>query len=143
MRREFSTVGIEYCDSLKGVNWTTLKAALSADNFDNGRTPEQLQRSFENSYAVNIAWLDGDVIGTARVLSDEICNAYLVDVWTLSSLRRKGVAKEMISRLMSRLPGQHVYLQADQDVTEFYRRVGFEEQPSGMSRLVGEWLVNS
>ena len=32
---------------------------LAVDKFDNGRTPDQLERSFQNSYAVAIAWLDG------------------------------------------------------------------------------------
>jgi hypothetical protein len=31
------------------VFWSALKSALAADRFDNGRSPEQLRRSFENS----------------------------------------------------------------------------------------------
>jgi ribosomal protein S18 acetylase RimI-like enzyme len=141
-RHEISAVNIEYRDHLSDVDWTALKAALAADNFDNGRSPEQLQRSFENTHAVCIACGEGGVVGTARVLSDGVCNAYLVDLWTLSSLRRQGIARAMIARLLDRLPGQHVYLQADDDLIEFYRRVGFVEQPSGMSRVVGRWLAN-
>jgi GNAT superfamily N-acetyltransferase len=133
---------VEYRNDVEGVNWPSLKAALAADKFDNGRTPEQLQRSFQNSYAVSIAWLDGEIVGTGRALSDEICNGYLLDVWTISRLRRRGIAREMISRLLGVLAGQHVYLQADQDLVEFYHRVGFAEQPFGMSRVVGRLLVN-
>jgi ribosomal protein S18 acetylase RimI-like enzyme len=76
------------------------------------------------------------------VLSDGVCNAYLVDVWTQTRFRRRGIAKEMINRLCVGLAGQHVYLQADPDIADFYRRVGFAEQPLGMSRVVGRWLVN-
>src|SRR5262245_43898466 len=126
-------MNVEYRNDLEGVSWLALKAALVAVHFDNGRTPEQLQRSFQNSHAVSIAWLDGELIGTARVLSDQICNAYLVDVWTVSRLRRLGIASEMTSRLLRLLAGEHVYLQADQDLVEFYHRVGFTEQPFGMS----------
>ena len=75
-----------------GVDWVALKHALLADDFDNGRTPEQLRRSCEGS-AVNVfAYIDGRVIGTVRVLSDGVCNAYMVDVWTLTAYRRHGVA---------------------------------------------------
>jgi GNAT superfamily N-acetyltransferase len=134
-------MNIDYRHDLTDVGWTTLKAALSAAGFDNGRSPEQLRRSFENSQAVVIAWLDGDVVGTARALSDAVCNAYLVDVWTSSPFRRRGIAREMIQRLMSCLTGQHVYLQSDRNLVDFYQRVGFNEQPVGMSRIVGKWLV--
>ncbi|MGA2584238.1 MAG: GNAT family N-acetyltransferase [Tepidisphaeraceae bacterium] len=133
---------IIYRDDLAGIDWQKLKAALTADQFDNGRTPEQLKTSFQNSHGVCIAWSDGHVIGTARVLSDGVCNAYLIDVWTQSNLRRRGVAREMISRPCVKLAGQHIYLQVDGDAAEFYRRLGFVEQPVGMSRIVGRWLVN-
>ena len=123
------------------VDWTSLKGALlSADWFDNGRSPDQLERSFANSFAVCFAWNDSEIVGTARVLSDGVCNAYLVDVWTRSDLRRQGIARTMIERLTRKLTGQHVYLQADVENAEFYRFLGFREQPTGMSRVIGRWL---
>src|SRR5258707_3877288 len=45
---------------------------------------------------------DGDhLVGMARLLSDGVCNAYLVDVWTLSSYRRRGIADRKSTRLNS------------------------------------------
>jgi ribosomal protein S18 acetylase RimI-like enzyme len=134
---------IHFTRTLEGVDWDALKAALCADQFDNGRTPEQLQRSFANSEAVCFAWANGKIIGKARVLSDGVCNAYLVDVWTQSAYRHRGIATEMLRRLLQDLPGQHVYLQADEDVVPFYRKLGFQEQPHGLSRVIGEWLQNA
>ena len=81
------------------------------------------------------------MIGTARVLSDSVCNAYIVDVWTLTEHRRQGIARRMIEILSQRLAGQHVYLFTD-DQKEFYERIGFSERPTGMEMVVGEWLVN-
>jgi ribosomal protein S18 acetylase RimI-like enzyme len=133
-------MNVEYRNDLTGVDWPGLKAALAADDFDNGRSPEQLQQSFHHSRRVCIAWSDHQVVGTARVLSDDVCNAYLVDLWTMSKFRRRGIATEMVRRLLGGLPGQHVYLQADPELVEFYRRIGFAEQPVGMSRIVGKWL---
>ena len=133
---------IRYFAELTSVDWAELKATLAADRFDNGRSSEQLLRSFENSHSCCIAFAQEQIVGTARVLSDGVCNAYLVDVWTLSSFRRRGIAREMIRRLCSGLSGQHIYLQADDDNIEFYRRLGFSEQPSGMNKVVGRWLVN-
>jgi predicted GNAT family acetyltransferase len=133
---------IVYRDDLAQIDWREMKSALAADDFANGRTPEQLKTSFQNSQGACIAWFDLQIVGTARVLSDGVCNAYLVDVWTLSSFRRQGIAREMVHRLCTKLAGQHVYLQADSDVAEVYRRLGFAEQPLGMSRVIGRWLIN-
>lgn len=130
---------ITYRTEPGGVDWAQMKATLAADDFDNGRTPEQLRESFENSYAAVVAHDGGRIVGTARVLSDGVCNAYVVDVWTLSPYRRRGIARRMLETLEARLRGQHVYLFTD-DATDFYRRLGFEEQPTGMSKVVGAWL---
>lgn len=132
---------ISYKRDLDGVDWDEMKATLIEDDFDNGRTPEQLRASFANSYVTCIAYADGRIIGTVRALSDGICNAYIVDVWTYSPHRRQGVARAMIAQLLADLPGQHVYLFTD-DVPEFYRRLGFRERPHGMEIVVGTWLDN-
>jgi ribosomal protein S18 acetylase RimI-like enzyme len=130
---------IEFRTDLAGVDWARLRVALIADDFDNGRTPEQLRRSFENSYVTVLAIDRGEVIGTVRALSDGVCNAYVVDVWTQSAYRRQGVARQMMTLLMERLPGQHVHLFTDEAV-EFYRKLGFKPDGTGLGLVVGEWL---
>ncbi len=123
-----------------GIDWAALKQTLLADDFDNGRTPEQLRLSCVNS-AVNVfALVDGRAIGTVRVLSDDVGNAYMVDVWTLSAHRKRGIARRMIELALEQLPGQHVYLFTE-DAQDFYAKLGFEPQGTGMSRVVGQWLV--
>jgi predicted GNAT family acetyltransferase len=130
---------ITYTTKLGGVDWAQMKATLAADDFDNGRTPEQLRESFEASYASVVAFDGETIIGTARVLSDGVCNAYVVDVWTHAPYRRRGIARRMLETLEARLKGQHVYLFTD-DAADFYKQLGFREQPTGMSKVVGAWL---
>jgi ribosomal protein S18 acetylase RimI-like enzyme len=132
--------GVSYKRDVTGIDWKALKAALAEDDFDNGRTPEQLRASFERSYAVCFAVVGERVVGKARVISDGVCNAYMVDVWTHRPFRRRGIASEMIRQLLGDLPGQHVYLQADDDVALFYEHLGFRPQPNGLSLVVGKWL---
>lgn len=127
--------------SLVGIDWARVKADLAADDFDNGRSPDALRRSFENAPHVAIA-RDGErVVGTARLLSDGVCNAYLVDVWTASSHRRRGIATRMVQLLVDAVPGQHVGLQTD-DAQALYRSLGFRPQPEFMSLVSGRWLEN-
>jgi len=127
--------------SLEGIDWERAKADLAADHFDNGRSPAALRLSFEQSRHVVFA-RDGErVVGMARLLSDGVCNAYLVDVWTASAYRRQGIASAMIRALLDEAPGQHVGLQTD-DAQELYRSLGFEPQPEFWSVVVGSWLDN-
>jgi len=134
---------ITYSRTLASIEWAQLKSDLHADSFDNGRTPEQLLTSFENSACFVFAWCDGRVVGTARVLSDGVCNAYLIDVWTQSAYRNRGIAREMIRLLTKELRGQHIYLQADEENLAFYSKIGFKPQPHGLSKVVGDWLDGS
>jgi ribosomal protein S18 acetylase RimI-like enzyme len=128
-------------DSFEGIDWALVKADLVVDAFDNGRSPGALRRSFEQSQAVAFARDGDDLVGTARLLSDGVCNAYLVDVWTKSSHRRMGVASRMVRALVDLVPGQHIGLQTD-DAQPFYRALGFTPQPEFLSMVVGRWLDN-
>jgi ribosomal protein S18 acetylase RimI-like enzyme len=134
-------VAITISETTEGVDWETAKADLSADEFDNGRSPEALRRSFESSEQVVFARDGNRVVGTARLLSDGVCNAYLLDVWTASSHRRRGIGTTMVRHLLDRVPGQHVGLQTD-DAAAFYRSLDFRRQPQFLSTISGSWLVN-
>ncbi len=128
-------------DSLEGIDWAQAKADLVADRFDNGRAADALRRSFEQSQHVAIA-RDGDrVVGMARLLSDGVCNAYLLDVWTASAYRRQGIASAMVEQLRAAVPGQHIGLQTD-DAQELYASLGFKPQPEFWSAVSGRWLDN-
>jgi len=75
----------------------------------------------------------------ARALSDGVCNAYIVDVWTHSAYRRRGIASHMMNLLAERLPGQHLYLFTD-SAESFYRKLGYRRQGVGLGRVSGQWL---
>jgi ribosomal protein S18 acetylase RimI-like enzyme len=135
-------VPVRIDSSLEGIDWARAKADLAADAFDNGRSPDALRLSFQQSRHVAFA-RDGDrVVGMARLLSDGVCNAYLVDVWTASTHRRRGIASAMIRHLLEQVPGQHVGLQTDGD-QGLYASLGFTPQPEFWSTVVGSWLDNA
>jgi GNAT superfamily N-acetyltransferase len=134
---------ITYRTDLEGLDWQQMKDRLIEDDFDNGRTLKQYQISFANTAVVCIAYADGDVIGTVRALSDGVCNAYIVDVWTYTPYRKQGIARRMMEIVLEQLQGQHVYLFTD-DATGFYERISMErtDHRPGYQKVVGEWLQN-
>ena len=134
-------MAITFDRTTDGVDWERAKADLAADRFDNGRTAEALRRSFEQSQHVAFA-RDGErVVGMARMLSDGVCNAYVVDVWTQSAYRRQGIASTLMRMLADAVPGQHIGLQTD-DRQAFYATLGYEPQPEFWSLVAGRWLDN-
>jgi GNAT superfamily N-acetyltransferase len=133
---------ISFRTDLEGVDWEALKQDLIADDFHNGRTTPQLRLSFENSTHVAMGFDGMRCIANGRLLSDGVGNAYVIDVWTHSGYRRRGIARKIMQLLLGAVPGQHVYLQTD-DAVAFYESLGFAPQPQGMSLVVGEYLGNA
>jgi GNAT superfamily N-acetyltransferase len=131
---------IVFSSELTGVDWPALRQALMADDFHNGRSPDQYRRSHENSHAVVFGRYDGQYVANGRILSDGVCNAYLVDIWTATPYRRRGIGREVVNRLLATVPGQHVGLFTD-DMQPFYEALGFRPQVVGMSKVVGSWLI--
>ena len=131
--------GYRFTTDLVEIDWALLRATLIEDDFDNGRTPWEYEQSARNSRRNVFVYHGEEIVGNGRVLSDDICNAYIVDVWTHSRHRRRGIATEIIRLLTEVCKGQHVYLFTDDQVA-FYKSCGFNEQPVGMSLVVGSWL---
>ena len=134
-------MAVAFHTDVDAVDWPQAKADLAADAFDNGRSPEALRRSFAQSQHVAFA-ADGDrCVGMARLLSDGVCNAYLIDVWTFTPYRRQGIASQLVRTLVDEVPGQHVALQTDH-AAALYAGLGFEPDQGWMTRVVGTWLDN-
>ncbi len=131
---------ITYTSDISRVDWDALKAAVAADDFDNGRTPEQMRLSAQNSFVNVFAYAGEEIVGNARALSDGVCNAYVVDVWTKTAYRKQGIARRMMEMICARVPGQHVYLAAGEEVEALYEKLGFTRWDVGMGRVVGQWL---
>jgi len=132
---------ISLCRTLDGVDWEALRLDLIADNFHNGRTTQQLRLSFENSTHVVMGFDGTRCVANARMLSDGVGNAYVVDVWTHRTYRHQGIARAAMQLLMDAVPGQHIYLGTD-DAVGFYAKLGFAPQMQGMSLIVGTDLEN-
>ena len=133
---------ITYTTDLSRIDWAALKAAVAADDFDNRRTPGQMRISAENSFVNVFAYAGDEIVGNARALSDGVCNAYVVDVWTKTPYRNQGIARRMMEMIAERVLGQHIYLAAGEDVEGLYEKLGFTRWDVGMGRVVGNWQQN-
>ena len=73
--------GIRLQRDCEGIDWLAVKQMYRMSNFDNGRPPGMLRRSFAGSFTVCFAVNEtGQVVGTGRAISDGIVSATLFDV---------------------------------------------------------------
>ncbi len=97
---------------------------------------EEAQAGLDRSFANIAVLLDDEVVGMARLVWDHGYCAFLTDVIVAEKCRHKGLASEMIERLVGKLRAEKkegwqiaVYLMAAKEKEGFYQRFGFRTRP--------------
>lgn len=93
-----------------------------------GRTLEQVKKTVDNNLCFGV-YLDGKQIGFARVCTDYVVFAYLMDVFILPEHRGKGYSKELIRVILEHtdLKTCKVWMLKTSDAHELYKKFGFVE----------------
>ena len=104
------------CDMLKESFWSP------------GISRAEVVRGADNSALVVGAFLDGQQIGFARVISDKTRFAYILDVYVTEGHRRKGVGRSMLRHILAHEELKDVYqwLLITKDAHGVYGPLGFE-----------------
>lgn len=99
-----------------------------------GLNSHQLSEAMNNSWYVIYVYDKKRLIGTGRVISDGITNAYLCGLGVMSQYRKIGIATE-INRLLVEHCKQsklHIQIFCNGDLVDFYTKMGFESFAEGM-----------
>ena len=93
-----------------------------------GRTIEEVQTSIDHSFCFGI-YLDNKQIGFARVITDYVVFAYLMDVFITEQHRGKGYSSVLIDSMMKepQLQNIKIWRLATTDAHFLYRKFGFNE----------------
>lgn len=91
------------------------------------RTYEQVQTSIDNSTPFGF-FLNNQQIAFARVLSDKVAFAYLMDVFVLNEYRSKGYAQKLLNHILNHpnYTSVHSWALKTQDAHRLYEKFGFE-----------------
>jgi len=93
---------------------------------------DAIQKAFNNSQYVVAAFLNKELIGFVRVLTDEALFATLWNMIVKPKYQKKGIGKLLIEKCLDKYPNLHFFLIADDDVVDFYKKSGFKIHPHGM-----------
>lgn len=86
------------------------------------------------SWYVLSAYHEERLIGTGRIVSDGIINAYLCGLIVHSDYRNQGIGKEMVRRLAEkgRQANLHLELFSEAEKAPYYERLGFQPFAIGL-----------
>ncbi|WP_188051444.1 GNAT family N-acetyltransferase [Flavobacterium sp. GP15] len=93
-----------------------------------GRTMQEIQTTIDHSFCFGI-YLDEQQIGFARVITDYVVFAYLMDVFITEEHRGKGYSSILIENMMNepKLKNIKIWRLATSDAHFLYRKFGFHE----------------
>ncbi len=96
-----------------------------------GRTKEEVMISIENSLCFGVYRHDGKQLGFARVVTDKVAFAWVMDVFVSPEVQRQGIGKMLVKHILD-----HESLQLvkgiglrTEDAHGLYRQFGFDGIP--------------
>lgn len=94
----------------------------------------QLNKTMEQSWLVIYAY-DGDtLVGTGRIVSDGVINAYLCGLGVSSTFRNRGIGTEISRQLVDACKQKNLHIQffCEKHLVPYYEKQGFVEFAVGM-----------
>ena len=91
--------------------------------------PEELQKAFENSSYINLAFVDSKLVGVIRTLSDSVSIHYIQDIIVHPDYQRHGVGRGLLDSALSLYNEvrTHVLLTDNEEKQKlFYESLGFK-----------------
>jgi len=93
-----------------------------------GRSLEEVQKSMEHSICFGLCDRQGHTIGFARVLTDGVVVAYLLDVFILEPYRGQGLGQYLLNYVLYDAGIQaKVWMLATADAHALYEKFGFHD----------------
>jgi len=95
-----------------------------------GRTIEQIEKSIENTFCFGI-YINNEQVGFARVLTDKVVFAYLMDVFIVEKHRGKGLSKILLTEILNHPELSEIgkWFLGTRDAHNLYRQFEFVEIP--------------
>ena len=114
-------------DGVTEMDFDRVRDMLAESFWAPGISRAEVVRGAENSALVVGAFLDGEQIGFARVVSDKTRFAYILDVYVAEEHRKKGVGRKMIRHILAHGELKDVYqwLLRTRDAHGVYGALGF------------------
>jgi len=95
-------------------------------------SPDELRGAFESSWLVVGAYLDEELVGTGRVVSDGVVHAMIYDLIVVPGFQGSGIGGRILERLVQRCRSagiRDIQLFCARGKRSFYENRGFAARP--------------
>ena len=117
---------IRICDGVNKMNFLKVTQLLSQATWSKGIKIEEIKQGAINSALVVGIFYDDYQIGYARVISDKTRFAYIADVYVDEDYRHQGIAKQIMTYILSHESLKDVYQWLlISTANELYKEMGF------------------
>ncbi len=118
------------------INPEELRPLLQQTTWAHTRGPLDIQQMLDRSQITLGVWDEDKLIAFARVITDDRYRALIDDVVVASAYRDKGVASEMLRKILKRTEHiEIVMLDCGLDLAGFYGKFGFEQKGGASMEL--------
>ncbi len=119
------------------INLEQLIKLFKQTGWANARSPLEVQQMLDRCHFTLGVWDEDQLIGFARVITDDRYRALIDDVVVDSAYRGQGIASTMLDKLLKRM--QHIeaiLLDCAPELESFYGRFGFKPKDcSSLERI--------
>ena len=124
---------VEISFDISRIDFDKTSEVIMASYWGEGRTDDIHRRAFANSLCLG-AYVDGEQVGFARVVTDYACFAYVADVIVWPERRGLGIGKKLIAALLDHpeLATVTGFSLRTSDAHSLYEQFGFITSTDGM-----------
>ncbi|SEC86706.1 Acetyltransferase (GNAT) domain-containing protein [Tenacibaculum sp. MAR_2009_124] len=119
--------GIYFSSSYDDMDIHMIYKFIKESYWGKRRTFEEQKTALENTMNFGLFYKEKQ-IAFARVMTDKVFFAYLLDVFVIDKERGKGYSKVLLNQILnfSELKGIHKWMLATKDAHNLYEKFGFE-----------------
>jgi predicted N-acetyltransferase YhbS len=127
---------------LDTVDWASLAGVFERAPLGE-RDPNVLEKLFRNSQAQCFAYVNTQLVGAGRAISDRVSWTVIFDVVVEPQYQGKGCGRAIVESLVQQAGASNVLLYSVPGKEEFYGAMGFRRLRTAMARFPNnEWAAD-
>lgn len=124
-------VQLSFRDRVEDEHFDSLCALYQSEWWSRDRSRDEIRRMLSHSDLIFVVLRFDEVVGFARVLTDRVFKALILDVIVALSLRGQGIGRLLMERVLAHpelAEVRHMELYCLPEMRGFYRRWGFSHE---------------
>ncbi len=119
------------------INPESLQHLFQQTDWAKNRTPINIQRILDNTHLTLGVWDNDQLVGFARVVTDDVYRAWIEDVVVDEAYRQQGVGSQVVQKLLKRLEHvQLIMLDCVPALVPFYEKHHFQLKTGQSMQLI-------